>query len=192
MPLINCEFNPVLTWSKDWIITNSKGEGKFQITDAKLYVPVVTLSTQDIAKLRRQLKSGFKKTINWNQYQWEPKTYTQNRYLNHLISLSFQGVIRPFVLSFENDGGRKSHSSYYLLKVEIKDYNFMIDGKNFFDQPINSNLKKYENIRKIATGQGDDYTTDCLLDYSYFNNHYKMIAIYLSKQQVFDADPRGI
>ena len=68
----------------------------------------------------------------------------------------------------------------------------MIDGKNFFNQPINSNLKTYENIRKIATGQGDDYTTGCLLDYSYFKDHYKMIAIDLSKQQALDADPRAI
>ena len=68
----------------------------------------------------------------------------------------------------------------------------MIDGKNFFDQPINNNLKTYENIRKIATGQGDDYTTGCLLDYSYFKDHYKMIAIDLSKQQALDVDPRAI
>ena len=68
----------------------------------------------------------------------------------------------------------------------------MIDGKSFFDQPINSNLKTYDIIRKIATGQGDDYTTGCLSDYSYFNNYYKMITIDLSKQQVFDADPRAI
>ena len=68
----------------------------------------------------------------------------------------------------------------------------MIDGKNYFDQPINSNLKTYESIRKIATGQGDDYTSGCLLDYSHFNNCYKMIVIDLSKQQVFDADPRAI
>ena len=68
----------------------------------------------------------------------------------------------------------------------------MIDGKNFFDQPINSDLKTYENIRKIATGQGDDYTTGCLLDYSYFKDHYKMIAIDLSKQQALDAHPRAI
>ena len=68
----------------------------------------------------------------------------------------------------------------------------MIDGKNFFDQPINNNLKTYENIRKIATGQGDDYTTGCLLDYSYFKDHYKMIAINLSKQQDLDTDPRAI
>ena len=68
----------------------------------------------------------------------------------------------------------------------------MIDGRNFFDQPINSMTKTYENIRKIAIGQGDDYTTGCLLDYSYFKNHYKMIAIDLSKQQALDADPRAI
>ena len=68
----------------------------------------------------------------------------------------------------------------------------MIDGKNFFDQPINSMNKTYENIRKIATGKGDDYTTGCLLDYSYFKDHYKMIAIDLSKQQALDADPRAI
>ena len=68
----------------------------------------------------------------------------------------------------------------------------MIDGKNVFDQPINSITKTYENIRIIATGQGDDYTTGCLLDYSYFKDHYKMIAIDLRKQQALDADPRAI
>ena len=68
----------------------------------------------------------------------------------------------------------------------------MIDGKNFFDQPINSMTKTYENTRKSTTGQGDDYATGCLLDYSYFKNHYKMIAIDLSKQQDLEADPRAI
>ena len=68
----------------------------------------------------------------------------------------------------------------------------MIDGKTFFDQPINSDLKTYENIRRIATGHGDDNTTGCLLDYSYFKENYRMIATDLSKQQVLDADPRAI
>ena len=68
----------------------------------------------------------------------------------------------------------------------------MIDGKHVFDQPINSTAKTYENIRKIATGQGNDYTTGCLLDYSYVKGYYKMIAIDLSKQHAFDADPRAI
>ena len=69
MPLINCEVNLILTWSKNCVITNSTGEGKFAITEAKLYVPVVTLSTKDNAKLLQQLKSGFKKTISWNNYE---------------------------------------------------------------------------------------------------------------------------
>ena len=80
----------------------------------------------------------------------------------------------------------------HLPKVEIKDYNVMFDGKIFFDQPVNSDLKTYENIRKVATGKGDDYTTGCLLDYSYFKENYKMIAIDLTKEQVLDADPRAI
>ena len=65
----------------------------------------------------------------------------------------------------------------------------MIDGKNFFDQPVKNDKVMYENIRKIATGRGDDYTTGCLLDHIYFNNYYKVIAVDLSKQQVLDVDP---
>ena len=131
MSLINCEVNLILTWSSTCVITNSKGAGKFAITDTKLYVPVVTLSTQDNAKLLQQLKSGFKRTINWNKYQSDPKTYAQNRYLNHLVKPIFQGVNRLFVLSFENENDRTLHSDYYLLKVEIKDYNVMIMVKTF-------------------------------------------------------------
>ena len=94
--------------------------------------------------------------------------------------------------SFRNEDDRTSHWTYYLPKVEIKDYNVMIHGKNFFDQPIISIIKTNENIRKTAPGQGDYYTTGCLLDYSYFRAYYKMIAIDLSKQQALDADLRAI
>ena len=118
MPLINCEVNLILTWSKDWVITNSECEAKFAITEIKLYVPVVTLSTQDNAKLLQQLKSGFKRMINWNKYESSIKIYAQNRYLNQLINPSFQGVNRLFVLSFENENGRTSYSTYYVPKVE--------------------------------------------------------------------------
>ena len=131
----------MLTWSSTCVITNSTGEGRFTITDTKISVPVITLSIQGNAKLLQQLKSGFKRTINWNKYQSDPKTYAQSRYLNHLVNPSFQGVNRLFVLSFENEGDRASHSNYYLTKVEIKDYNVIIDSKNFSDQPINSDLK---------------------------------------------------
>ena len=103
MPLFHCEGNLELTWSKDCLITNSRGEGKFQITETKLYVPVVTLSTQDNTKLLQQLKSGFKRIISWNKYESNVKIFAQNRYLNYLINTSFQGVNRLFVLSFENE-----------------------------------------------------------------------------------------
>ena len=188
MPLIKCEVNLIWTWSSTCVIANSTGAGWFAITGTKLYVPVVTLSTQDYTKLLNQLKSGFKRTINSNKYQSDPKTYAQNRYLNHLVDPSFQGVNRLFVLSFENKDDRRSHSNYYLLKVEVKDYNVMIDGKNVFDQPIKNDFKTYGSIRKIAYGQGDDYTTGYLLDYPYFKENYKTIAIDLSKQQALDAD----
>ena len=78
MPLVNCEVNLTLTWSKDYVITNSTGEGKFAITETKLYVPVVTLSIKDNEKLLEQLKSGFKKTICWNKYESRIKTFAQN------------------------------------------------------------------------------------------------------------------
>ena len=84
MPLINCEVNLILTWSKDCVITNSEGEIKIKITETKLYVPVVTLSTQDNAKLLQELKSGFKRTVGWNKYQSDPKTYVQNQSLKSL------------------------------------------------------------------------------------------------------------
>ena len=74
----------------------------------------------------------------------------------------------------------------------IQDYNVMIDGRKFFDQPVNNMNNTYENIRKITTGRGDYYTTGCLLDYCYFKENYKLIAKDLSKQQALDADPRAI
>ena len=109
-----------------------------------------------------------------------------------LVEPNFQGVNRLFVLAYENYTQRASAKGYYLPNVEIKNYNVMINGENFFDQPIKKNKVTYENIRKLVTGQGDDYTTGCLLDYSYSKDNYKMIAVELSEQQPLDADPRAI
>ena len=115
-----------------------------------------------------------------------------NPYLDYLTDPSFQGVNRLFVLSIENSPDRRVNIKYHLPKVEIKDYNVMINGRKFFDQPVKNKFNTYDNIRKIATGQGDDYTTTCLLDFNYFNNYYKMIVVDLSKQQALDADPKAI
>ena len=195
MSLINCEVNLVSTWSSTCVLisTNIDGQNaKFAITDTKLYVPVVTLSAQENTNFLQHLKSGFKRVISWNKYLSKPELLAQNPNLNRLVEPSFQGVNRLFVLAFENDDDRTSYDEYYLPTVEIKDYNIMNNGENLFDQPIKNNKVTYENIRKIATGQGDDYTTGCLLDYSYFADTYKMIAVDLSKQQALDADPRAI
>ena len=110
----------------------------FSIMETNLYVPVVTLLTQDNAKLLPQLKSGFKRTINWNKYLSKPELLPQNKNLNYLIEPSFQGVNRLFLLAFEHDDNDKriSIKRYYIPNIEIKDYNVMIDGKKFFDQPV--------------------------------------------------------
>ena len=86
-------------------------------------------------KITSTIKIWFLRAINWNKYQSDPKTYAQNQYLNYLVDSSFQGVNRLFVLSFEDKNVGASHSEYHLSKVEIKDYNVKIDGRNFFDQP---------------------------------------------------------
>ena len=183
MPLINCEVNLILTWSVNCVIIYTDVSNQiptFTITETNLYVPVVTLSTQDNAKLLTQSKSGFKRITSWNKYLSKPELLAQNPNLNHLVEPSFQGVNRLFVLSFEDYAQRTSNKSYYIRNVEIKDYNVMIDDEDFFHQPV-KNKVTYENIRKIATVQGDNYTTGSLLIYIYFKKYYKTIAVDLSK-----------
>ena len=174
------------------MLSNDTKATIFALTDKRLYVPVVALSTQHNAKLLEQLKSGFKRTVNWNKHDPKVSVQAPNPYLDFLINPSFQGVNRLFVLLFENKDDRTVHTKYYLVTVKIEDYNVMIDGRNFFYQPLGNNLATYDNIRKTTIGQGDDYTTGCLLDYNYFNNYYKMVETGLSKQPALDADPEAI
>ena len=181
-----------LTWSRESVITNmekrvitntqrdtSPTSATFQIAVTKLHVPVVTLSTEDDNNFLGQLKSGFKRTIKWNKYRSEMTNQTKTNNLNYLINPTFNKVNRLFVLSFENEEDRTSFSKYYVPKVEIKDFNMLIDGKSFFDVPV-KNKEAYEKIMSI--GKNNDYTTGNLLDYEYFSKHYKLIAIDLSKQ----------
>ena len=159
---------------------NAPTNATFQIKDTKLYVPVVTLSTENDEKLLEQLKTGFKRTIKWNKYRSEMTNQTKNNNLNYLIDPTFTKVNRLFVLSFENENDRTSFSKYYVPNVQIKDFNVLIDGKSFFDMPIKNEEETYEQI--IEMGRNNDYTTGNLLDYEYFSKHYKLIAIDLSKQ----------
>ena len=131
-----------MTDIKTWIAAAAQGgnpareridaptNATFKITDTKLYVPVVTLSTKDDNFLE-QLKSGFKRTIKWNKYRSEMTNQTKTNYLNYLIDPTLTKVIRLFVLSFKNKEDRASFSKYYLPTVEIKDINVLIDGKSF-------------------------------------------------------------
>ena len=135
MPLINSEIELILDWSASCLIIYTDVDNQvptFTIAEINLYVLVVTLPTQDNAKLLPQLKSGFKRTISWNKYLVKPELLAQNENLNHLIESSFQGVNRLFVLAFENDAQRTSNKRYYVPNVEIKDYKILIDGKKLF------------------------------------------------------------
>ena len=130
MPLINFGIELILNWSANCVIisTNNAGQNPtFTIIKTNLYVPVVTLSTQDNSKLLPQLKNGCKRTITWNKYLIKPELLAQNANLNHLIEPNFQGINRLFVLAFENDN-QTSNKRYYNPNVEIKDYNVIIDG----------------------------------------------------------------
>ena len=178
-------------------------ETTFKITSTKSYVPIVTLSTRDNVNLTKQLKEGFKRSVYWNKYKSkiETKEADANNLKRFPLDASFQGVNRLFVLAFDNtnNGDNKveidSHRKYFLPRVDITNYNVLIDGRNFYDQPVNEQIKRYDEIRKIATGKGDDYTTGCLLDYQYFKDYqyyYQLIAVDLSKQKELDSDPRAI
>ena len=196
--MINCKVELLLTWSKDCVLSNVAGNSTFEITDAKLYVPVVTLSTEDNAKLSKLLTEGFKRPVYWNKYKIIPnKTYDENDNIRELLDSSYQGVKRLFVLAYDNTAGNNqvsidSFKKYFLPRVKIENYNIEIDGRNFYDEPINDSIKQYDEIRKISTGHGDDYTTGCLLDFAYFKNSYRLIAADLSKQKALDADSRAI
>ena len=159
----------------------------FQITDTKLYVPVVTLSKENDIKLLEKLKSGFKRTIKWNKYWSQMTIQNNNNNLNYLIDPTFTNVNRLFVLSFERieednikKDYRDSFSHYYVPKVQIKDFNVLIDGKSFFDLPIKNEEEAYEKI--IDMSNNNNYMTGNLLDFAYYKENYKLIAIDLSKQ----------
>ena len=118
----------------------------FRIIDTKLYVPILTLSTQVNEKLLEQLIKGFKRTFNWNKYQSKIASLRQNRYLDSLIDPSFHGVNRLFVSSLEDENDQESYKIYFRPTVKVKDYNVMIKGRIFFNQLVKNDLRTYENI----------------------------------------------
>ena len=217
MPLINCKIHLELNWSNNCVMhgadTYAGGDNAnnreitFKITSTRLYVPIVTLSTKDNVNLTKQLNEGFKRSVYWNEHKSKIETKEANdqTLTRFRLNASFQRVNRFFALAFndttENIAGnpinstanrvqRDSHRKYFLPRVDITNYSVLINGKNFYDQPINDQIKKYDEIRKFATGKRDYYTTGCLLDYKYFTDHFQLIAVDLFKQKEYDADPR--
>ena len=115
------------------------------------------------------------------------------KYIN--LDPSFQGVNRLFVTAYNSANGqptRNGQRKYYLPRIDLNKYNVIIDGRNFYDNPIENDIAKYRELKKVMIGKGEDYTTGSLLDFNYFKKHYKLVAVDLSKQKELDADPRAI
>ena len=214
MSLINCKVELSLTWIENCVVSggenlnnagavaNAGAAATFKITDAKLYVLVVTLSTEDSVKLSKILSEGFKRPVYWSKYKVIDNKIVEitddnaEKHIRELRGSSYEGVKRLFVFAYDNTVGDNqvsvdSHQKCLLPRVKIENYNVEIDGRNFYDQPINDSIKQYDEVRKVSTGQGDDYTTGCLLDFAYFEKNYRLIAVDLSKQKALDADPRA-
>ena len=187
MPLINCKVELSLKWNENCILSSAGTAATFTITDTKLYVPVVTLNIEDNAKLSELLSKGFERSVYWNKYKAILRNYAANSHIIERPDASFQGVIKLFVLPYasgDNVTDENSCRKYFLPRLRIKNYNIEIDGRNFYDEAINDSIKQYDEVRKISTGQGDDYTTGCLLDCAYFEKNYRLIAVDLSKQKL--------
>ena len=199
MPLINCKIKLNFTWKKECALSTDIGNAVFIINDTKLYVPVATLSKEDNKDFIEQQNKGSQRSIYWNEYKTKEQTENADANVFKYINLdpSFQGVNRLFVMAYNNTENanqptKNGQQNYYLPRIDLKIYNVIIDGKNFYDNPIESDIGKYRELKKVMIGKGEYYTTGSLLDYDYFNKHYKLVAVDLSKQKELDADPRAI
>ena len=197
MPLINCKIKLNLTWKKECVLSTDAGNAVFIINDRKLHVPVVTLSKEDNKDFIEQQNKYFQRSIYWNKYKTKEKDKDGNanavKYIN--LDPSFQGVNRLFIMEYSREAGqptRDGRTKYYLPRIDLKKYNVIIDGRNFYDNPIESDIEKYRELKRVMIGKGKDYTTGSLLDYDFFKKHYKLVAVDLSKQKELDADPRAI
>ena len=197
MPLINCKIKLTLTWKKECVLSTDVGDAVFIINNTKMYVPVVTLSKEYNKDFIEQQNKGFQRSIYWNEYKTkeinEDTDANVFRYIN--LDPSFQGVNRLFVMAYNRVDGqptRNGQRKYYFPRISLNKYNVIIDGRNFYDNPIESDIEKYRELKKVMIGKGEDYTTGPLLDFNYFDKRYKLVPVDLSKQKELDADPRAV
>ena len=196
MPLINCKIKLNLTWKKECVLSTDAGNAVFIINDTKMYVPVVTLSKEDNNDFIEQQNKGFQRSIYWNEYKTKEinENADANVFKYNNLDPSFQSVNILFVMAYTRANGqptRNGQQKYYLPRIDLEKYNVIIDGRNFYDNPIESDIEKYRELKKVMIGKGEDYTTGFLLDFNYFDKH-KLVAVDLSKQKELDADPRVI
>ena len=197
MHLINCKIKLNFTWKKECVLSTGVGNAVFIINDTKLYVPVVTSSKEDNKDFIEQQNKRFQRSIYWNEYKTKEINEDADANVFKYINLdpSFQGVNILFVMAYNRANGqptRNGQQKYYLPRIDLEKYNVIIDGRNFYDNPIESDIEKYRELKKVMIGKGEDYTTGSLLDFNYFDKHYKLVAVDLSKQNELDADPRAI
>ena len=197
MPLVNCKIKLKLTWKKECLLSSNHGNAVFIINDTKLYVSVVTLSKEDNKDFIDQKNKGFQRSIYWNEYKTKEINEDADANVFKYINLdpSFLGVNRLFVMAYNRANGqptRNGQQKYYLPRIDLEKYNVIIDGRNFYDNPIERDIEKYGELKKVMIGKAEDYTTGSLLDYNYFNKHYKLVAVDLSKQKELDEDPNAI
>ena len=165
MPLINCKIKLNLTRKKECVLSTDDGNAVFIINDTKMYVPVVTLSKKDNKDFIEQQNKAFQRSIYWNEYK--TKEINEDADANVFKYPSFPGVNRLFVMAYNRANGqptRNGQQKYYLPRSDLEKY-VIIDGRNFYDNPIESDIETYRELKKVMTGKGEDYTTGSLLIY---------------------------
>ena len=189
-----------LNWTKYSVLCNQNQNSIFQRTKCELYIPIVTLNTENNNKLSELLSKGFERTVVWNKYKSKMERVTipqnDNMFRRTTLDVSFQGVSKLFAATCETDDIERNVNTeeprrrYYLPRGEIKGYNFLIDGRNFYDPYGNSSIVRYNELLKMTTGRSEDYSTGCLLDYDYYIKDFNIVGIDLSHQAVLDSDPK--
>ena len=159
MPLINCKIKLNLTWKKECVLSTGAGEAVFVINDTKMYVPVVTLSKEDNKGFIEQQNKGFQRSIYWNEYKTkeinEDADANVFKYIN--LDSSFQSVNRLLVMAYNRVDGqptRNGQRKYYLPRIDLNKYNIIIDGRNFYNNSIESDTEKYRESKKVMIGKG--------------------------------------
>ena len=194
MPVINCKVELKLKWTKNSVleILMEILITLFYSQRHKIICPCCHFSAKDTQKLSKVLRKVFERSVYWKEYKTKSENKNTTNEYRYFLESNFVGVIRLFVLVYLN-----RNNDVYCLKVlytkrHQQELQNLINGKNCYDQPIHSDLKRREEIQKLTTRQDEDYTPKSLLDCEYIKNHYKIIAVDLRRQRELDTNPKSI